>query len=617
MKKILLSSLCVLFTVYSSFAQSIGIGTATPDASAALDITNTSKGLLIPRMSTAAINIIANPAKGLLVYDSVTNQLMVNMGTPAAPNWQAVVSNNAWSLNGNAGINPATQFIGNSDNQPLRFRVNNIAVGELHGAGNVFWGLRAGQGNGTGFSNIGIGTDALKSNSVRPNLVAIGDSALFHNGIGIASASDAAANTAIGSKAMFSNTIGSHNVAGGYKSLYSNTTGSVNTAYGSSSLYSNTSGRFNVALGTSSLYSNANGDANTATGYRALYSNSASNNAAYGFETLVNNTTGSSNTAMGVQALFANNTGGENTAMGQQALYSNSTGTWNTAIGYRALFLSTTPSGNTAVGRMALHNNTTGSGNTGIGIYALHGNTIGISNVALGSASLYRNTTGSYNVTVGANVLPFTTDASYNTAVGYAAGGDWPLGWNNTFVGANSYAQGHGIFNAVAIGESAVCTGSNQVRLGNAFTTSIGGMVGYSNLSDGRFKKNVHENVAGLEFILKLRPVTYQMDIAGLNAKLSKAKKQDEASGKPIAEKEQMIFSGFIAQEVEKAARDAGYDFSGVDKPRNENDLYALRYSEFVVPLVKAVQEQQQLIEALKKQNAELEKRISQLEKNK
>jgi hypothetical protein len=44
------------------------------------------------------------------------------------------------------------------------------------------------------------------------------------------------------------------------------------------------------------------------------------------------------------------------------------------------------------------------------------------------------------------------------------------------------------------------------------------------------------------------------------------------------------------------------YDFSGVDKPKNENDLYGLRYAEFVVPLVKAIQEQQKIIEKQQQQ---------------
>ena len=57
-----------------------------------------------------------------------------------------------------------------------------------------------------------------------------------------------------------------------------------------------------------------------------------------------------------------------------------------------------------------------------------------------------------------------------------------------------------------------------------------------------------------------------------------------------MADKEKIIQSGFIAQEVEQAAKELGYDFSGVDAPKNDKDFYGLRYAEFTVPLVKAVQ---------------------------
>ena len=73
--------------------------------------------------------------------------------------------------------------------------------------------------------------------------------------------------------------------------------------------------------------------------------------------------------------------------------------------------------------------------------------------------------------------------------------------------------------------------------------------------------------------------------------------------------------TGFLAQEVEQAAMASNYDFSGVQKPEDPNGLYSLRYAEFVVPLVKAVQElsaqnenlkilvdqQQSMLEALSK----------------
>jgi len=54
-------------------AQSVGIGTETPDASAAMDISSTTQGMLIPRMNTAQREMISSPAAGLLVYDITTN----------------------------------------------------------------------------------------------------------------------------------------------------------------------------------------------------------------------------------------------------------------------------------------------------------------------------------------------------------------------------------------------------------------------------------------------------------------------------------------------------------------------------------------------------------------
>jgi len=76
-------------------------------------------------------------------------------------------------------------------------------------------------------------------------------------------------------------------------------------------------------------------------------------------------------------------------------------------------------------------------------------------------------------------------------------------------------------------------------------------------------------------------------------------------------------FSGFVAQDVEKAANEIGYEFSGVDKAKSDSDLYGLRYSEFVVPMVKAMQEQQAQIELLKKQNEALQKAIIELQNKK
>jgi hypothetical protein len=78
----------------------------------------------------------------------------------------------------------------------------------------------------------------------------------------------------------------------------------------------------------------------------------------------------------------------------------------------------------------------------------------------------------------------------------------------------------------------------------------------------------------------------------------------------------QLRRSGFIAQEVEQAAQSVGYDFSGIDAPKNEHDLYGLRYAEFVVPLVKAVQEQQQVIRQQQQTIDLLLKRLESVEES-
>jgi hypothetical protein len=70
----------LLFVFLSSkiFSQqgSVGVGTATADSSAVLDIKSNTKGLLIPRLSSAAISQINRPAAGLLVFDAEKQSLI-------------------------------------------------------------------------------------------------------------------------------------------------------------------------------------------------------------------------------------------------------------------------------------------------------------------------------------------------------------------------------------------------------------------------------------------------------------------------------------------------------------------------------------------------------------
>jgi hypothetical protein len=78
-----------------TYAQ-IGIGTTTPDASSALDVTSTTKGFLMPRMTTGERNLIATPAKGLTIYNTTTNAQETNTGTPEVPVWTATGTDAGW-----------------------------------------------------------------------------------------------------------------------------------------------------------------------------------------------------------------------------------------------------------------------------------------------------------------------------------------------------------------------------------------------------------------------------------------------------------------------------------------------------------------------------------------
>jgi hypothetical protein len=156
--------------------------------------------------------------------------------------------------------------------------------------------------------------------------------------------------------------------------------------------------------------------------------------------------------------------------------------------------------------------------------------------------------------------------------------------------------MGDGYTNSTALGNGATITASNQVRIGSVGSvygydpTSIGGVVGWTTLSDGRVKKNIKQNVPGLAFIDKLQPITYNLDLDAADKIIQRPQIKDK-DGKTVlplqsdinALKAQQaaVHTGFVAQDVEKAAKSINYDFSGVDPAKNDKDLYGLRYAEF------------------------------------
>lgn len=96
----------------------VGIGIATPHPSAQLDVTSTKAGLLIPRMSTLQRTGIANPAKGLLVFDNETTSFWFYNGA----SWTELVTTGSgstnWTLNGNDIYSSNTGNVGVGTNAP-------------------------------------------------------------------------------------------------------------------------------------------------------------------------------------------------------------------------------------------------------------------------------------------------------------------------------------------------------------------------------------------------------------------------------------------------------------------------------------------------------------------
>jgi hypothetical protein len=86
-----LTILFIIFLGFNVFAQ-VGIGTTTPANSSMLDIQSTTKGVLIPRMTTAQRTVIASPANGLLIFDTDTKSFWFYNGTATAPAWKELVS---------------------------------------------------------------------------------------------------------------------------------------------------------------------------------------------------------------------------------------------------------------------------------------------------------------------------------------------------------------------------------------------------------------------------------------------------------------------------------------------------------------------------------------------
>ncbi len=145
------------FTLNANSQVAINTSGNAPDGSSMLDITSNTRGVLIPRMTSAERTGITSPVNGLLVYDTDMKTLYY-YDTPAAL-WRSVYSSVTpaavdWSVSGNAGIIDGTNYLGTNGLADLDFRTNAIERMTIKSTGEVGIGTSApGQLFSVGASN--------------------------------------------------------------------------------------------------------------------------------------------------------------------------------------------------------------------------------------------------------------------------------------------------------------------------------------------------------------------------------------------------------------------------------------------------------------------------------
>ncbi len=339
---------------------------------------------------------------------------------------------------------------------------------------------------------------------------------------------------------------------------------------------------------------------NTFTGANAGQSNTTGNDNTFtGYNSGANNTTGYANTFVGFNAGRYNITGNSNTFTGFDA-GPNNTGSSNTFTGYEAGYADTTGYANTYLGTAAGYTTSTGGNNTFTGLGAGYSNTTG------GQNSYYGVGAGALNVT-----------GNDNTVLGYYAGANSTAGNNDIYLGN--------------LGCASPCTESSTIRIGGdngqgygpQTATYVAGIYGVnvsgvpvqinSNgqlgaaTSSLRFKEQVQDMGESTDALMKLRPVTFFY-------------KPDYAND------ERTLQYGLIAEEVAKVYP----ELVANDK---DGQPYSVRYQYLSTMLLNEVQKQyrraqaeaeqikaqQREIESLRQQlqlqNANLQERLSKLEK--
>lgn len=532
-----LAAVCIIVSGNASAQVKLGDNPGTLEPGALLELSNGGtfhKGLLLPRVgltSTATWGLDGSGGaaqKGMMIYNTnpaITGVSAQGIGCYSwdGTQWRAmVVAGTEWSINGNAGTTPGTNFLGTTDDHGMALKVNNRNAGRIEnstsgnnntafgalaadslttGAGNSAIGVNALIRNKTGNGNVALGIDALRNN-VQSKSVAVGDSAMYSF-----NSAFAIGNTAVGSKALFTTQTGRKNTALGFQAGMTNNNGSnnvfvgeqagatlsgsdYNTIVGDSAAALMTGGSGSVIIGYLASASKTGGLENVIIGKEAGRNNGGSNQNLFigtraGFNPARSAVSGNQNQFIGYNAGYNQSSGVQNLFEGFQSGFSSTGGWQNTYIGHFSGFSGNVDTNNVFVGNGAGYYNQA-SRNQFVGFNAGFLNTSGTENHFDGYVAGGKNTTGGANTAAGFQSLSNNSTGNNNVALGYHAGDSSVTGNNNTFIGYKTNSSSTALSNATAIGSNAIVGASNSLVLGglnaNAVNVGIGTSVPSSTL---------------------------------------------------------------------------------------------------------------------------------------
>ncbi|MGC1205121.1 MAG: tail fiber domain-containing protein [Flavobacteriaceae bacterium] len=466
----------------------------------------------------------------------------------------------------------------------------------------LFIGKNAGlNDDSTNNANVGIGYEVLKNNLIGDFNTAFGYQALLNNAGSETSALFGSHNTAIGYQALLSNNTGFYNTANGKSSLKSNTTGSYNTATGYNTLIDNIDGDGNVAIGVNTLSSNISGGYNIAIGNNAGRKVIGSNNVFLGYSAGSDTQAGGSTTHEKSSGIFIGYNAGSKELNSNRLYIENSSSLTPLIYGeFDTDFLRINGSQEISSTSGNPFRLTTTSTNNYIS-YNSAGGYKGYSGIYTGNDDMDfgtggGNTTGKVHLVTSASPK-LTVAANGNVGIGtqnpnrplhVEGSGRFTstLNVGNIWVGDYAYLSSAytNTVSRLIVSTNLVPSAEFAYSLGlsNKRWLAVWALDGTINTSDRRDKTNIASLDYGLNEIMKLEPISFNW------------------KSKPNQDKK----LGLIAQdllkvipEVVKTHDDVSNKDDLTKTKRVEIDRMGVYYSDLIPVLIKAIQEQQSIID--------------------